>query len=48
MKTRGDIFRSLLPPVVVLILAVAAMEIAARMLNEPFLLPRPGAVRWRS
>ncbi|HEX4052774.1 MAG TPA: ABC transporter permease [Tepidisphaeraceae bacterium] len=44
MKTRGNIFRSLLPPVVVLILAVAAMEIAARMLNEPFLLPRPGAV----
>ena len=44
MKSRGHIFRSLLPPVVVLIIAVAAMEIAARMLNEPFMLPRPWAV----
>jgi NitT/TauT family transport system permease protein len=44
MKARHGIFGLLLPPLLVLIGAVIAMEIAARMLNEPFMLPRPGAV----
>lgn len=44
MKPQRNIFGSILPPAAVFIVAVAAMDIAARMLDEPFLLPRPGAV----
>jgi NitT/TauT family transport system permease protein len=44
MKRRRMILGSLLPPLAVLIIAALAMDIAARMLDKPFLLPRPGAV----
>ena len=44
MKQRRNIFASLWPPAVVLIAVVIAMDIAARMLDEPFLLPTPIAV----
>jgi NitT/TauT family transport system permease protein len=44
MNRRGTILQTVAPPVIVLIIAVVAMEIAAQMLNEPFLLPRPTAV----
>ena len=44
MKGRHGIIREILPPVLVLVGAVILMDIGARMLNEPFMLPRPGAV----
>ncbi len=44
MKSARRILGSLLPPILVLIGAVIAMDIAARMLNEPYMLPRPQAV----
>jgi NitT/TauT family transport system permease protein len=44
MKSRNGITSLVLPHVLVLIGAVILMDIGARMLNEPFMLPRPGAV----
>jgi NitT/TauT family transport system permease protein len=44
VKQSNPIFRKLTPPVVVLLCAIAAMDLTARMLAEPFILPRPGQV----
>ena len=44
MKARRTIFSALWPPAIVLAAAILAMHVAANLLNEPFLLPRPSAV----
>lgn len=44
MKSRPTLFRSLWPPIVVLIIAIAGMYLAAKIVNAPYLLPRPDAV----
>lgn len=44
MKRGPSIFAQIWPPIVVLMVAVLALQIAAAILNEPFLLPRPAAV----
>ena len=44
MKSNRSIFSSVWPPVLVLALAVLALQIAASILDQPFLLPRPISV----
>jgi NitT/TauT family transport system permease protein len=44
LKGKGSIFGAIWPPVVVFIAAVLALHVGASALNEPFLLPTPGAV----
>jgi NitT/TauT family transport system permease protein len=44
MKQRSPILRQLLPPIIVLIGAIIALDVAARMLGKPFLLPTPAQV----
>jgi NitT/TauT family transport system permease protein len=44
MKRKGNLLSAVWPPLVVLAAVVLAMDIWARALAEPFLLPTPGAV----
>lgn len=44
MKPRRSIFATLWPPSLVFVAAIIVMDIWARMLNEPFLLPTPRSV----
>jgi NitT/TauT family transport system permease protein len=45
VKTQARrLFARLLPPLLVAVVAIVALDIAARQLAEPFLLPTPGAV----